>query len=96
MTERQIAALQAVADACFGCRLASLESVRRAAEEGHYCYYGPIRDLNDEVPADALDELVDELVALGMVRRETHKGLPHVGLTGDGRRCPDIDYLLED
>lgn len=81
LNERQIAALQAVANACGGCQFASVESIQKTPDNHRDC-----RAIEGIELAD-LNVLLDELAAECLIERKEIKGKPHAGLTEDGERC---------
>lgn len=81
LNERQIAALQAVANAAGGAQFASVETVLDIPNNHRDC-----RAIEGIELAD-LNVLLDELVAEYLIERKEIKGKPHVGLTEDGERC---------
>lgn len=97
LNEKQIAVLQAVADACGGCRLARVKGTDNAVKEtaeGCPSRFRVLYNREDKVPFAELDKILDELAAEGLVVREMYKGKPHVGLTEDGARCNHIDLIF--
>jgi tRNA U54 and U55 pseudouridine synthase Pus10 len=86
LNEKQIAALQAVADASLGARFASVESIKNAAEDSprrFRCLY----DENDNVPDADLAKLLSELEKEYLIQRSEKKDKVYYGLTDDGKRC---------
>jgi hypothetical protein len=86
LTEKQIAALQAVADACIGYQFASVQSVIETAEQTRSrfrCLY----DKNDKVPHEEFDNILNELEKVCLIERKNIKDKPHVGLTDNSMRC---------
>lgn len=88
LNERQVAALQAVANACGGCQFARVESILKIPDNHRDC-----RAIEGISEAD-LNVLLDELMAECLIERKEIKGQPHAGLTDDGKRCNLIDVML--
>lgn len=94
LNEKQIAVLQAVADACGGCQFARIKGSDNAVKEtAERCpsRFRVLYNREDRVPFSELIEVIEELEAEGLVERKEIKGKPHVGLTEDGARCNHID-----
>jgi len=94
LNDRQVAVLQAVADRSCGCRFASVDGVKKEAEQTpsrFRCLYNKY----DHVPMKRLNRIIDELVTEGLVEREERNGKQYVGLTDEGKRCNRImvDFL---
>jgi hypothetical protein len=81
LNERQIAALQAVANGCGGAQFASIETILRIPDNHRDC------SAIEGIELDDLNVLLNELEAEYLIQRKEIKGKPHAGLTEDGERC---------
>jgi hypothetical protein len=89
LNERQVAALQLVADVSAGCPFARVASL---VKEASNMTYRALHDENGEVSGFALAVLCSKLAEAGLVEvKDDPKRGPLVGLTHDGRRCNLID-----
>ena len=88
VNKKQIAALQLVEYACGGAQFARVNNL--LSQVGDY------RDCQaiEEIAEPELNELIDQLVKECLVERREIRGMPHVGLTDDGKRCNLISVDL--
>ncbi len=96
LSERQLAAFQAVADAVVYQPCVRFDNVVAAAIQSNtrrqYLRVG--NDPNGPLDVSLLNTVVNELVSLGLVARLTVNGADTIGLTQDGRSCPDLSSPL--
>lgn len=89
LNAKQIACLQAVADAQCGYLWASLESLHKVILNKPNI----LLDENDQLNLDLIDDLIGELSEEGLVDIKMIRDKEHVGLTEDGKRCNLIRVL---
>jgi hypothetical protein len=92
LNEKQIAVLQAVADACCGARFARIRGTDTSVTSTIEQTPRNFKVLHDPYGhATGVDTILRELEAKWLVELKEIKGHPHVGLTEDGARCNLID-----
>lgn len=94
LNEHQIAALQAVADACGGAQFARIESVAKAVEGRKPGDVKGLLDDYDRCVMSTLNVLLQSLAEEDLVEFRDIKSVRHVGLTQDGQRCNLISVFF--
>lgn len=89
LTSKQVATLQAIADACCGCRFTSYDSLHKIILNKPTI----LLDKNGRLDVGMVEEFIEDLAEEGLVEMKIIKYKPHVGLTSDGKRCNRINVI---